>query len=62
MTVSKRYYYSIRSFQGGSATSRQLSAPTMSEVADKAFKLYKETWKKWPDMVFISRKETYTYN
>jgi hypothetical protein len=62
MQPVKRYYYRVSSREGGSSTSRTLICPTVGEVIDKAFSQYKETWKKWPDMVIIKRQAEYTYN
>ena len=57
----KRYSYSVRHYEGNSSTFRTLICPQMTDVIDKSFTLYKETWKRWPDMVVIKRQGQYTY-
>jgi hypothetical protein len=57
----RQYYYQIRSIKDGSSTIRTLAAPTMLEVAEKAFRLYKALWGEFPDVIEATRKNMYTF-
>jgi len=57
----RQYYYQIRSFRNGSSTVRTLSAPTMLEVIEKAYRLYKALWSEFPDVIEVTRQNMYTF-
>ena len=62
MQPTRRWYFQVRCYEGGSSTFRRLAAATMSELVDKAARLYHNTWKKWPDMIEVKRTKDYTFN
>ena len=62
MQPTRRWFYSVRNYEGASSTFRRIRGSKLSEVVDKAAKLYHETWKKWPDVIEIKRSNDYTFN
>ena len=52
-------FYQVRSWHGRYSTIRSIPGTIMSEVIDKAFKLYETTWKVSPDIVEIKQSDTY---
>lgn len=61
MRPTRRWYYSVRTWEGSGSTFRKLEAATLSELVDKAIRLYRKTWKKWPDLIEIERQNDYTF-
>ena len=58
---TKQLYFFIRNKKGTSTSSRQLSAPSLSAIVDKALRLYINTWKEAPDVIEVESKDTYHY-
>jgi len=58
----RKYYYTVRSWEGKFSTARSLPSVSMSAAIDRAFVLYEKAWDRSPDYIEIQRENTYTFN
>ena len=61
MSIEKKLYFSVKFLERNFPSRRDLSGSSFSDVLRKATKLYHRNWKRYPDIIKISLKQTYSY-